>query len=201
MIYYLEDSHSGVVLMLSNDRYLISNIADGLLDVHTRMFSKMDQTSNALTKHLSKLNLETGIKVEHNELPSLVQLDTLPTVVNKLQLIQLRKPAFEHLSTQYQYMTSINIIGLGPLDIVSIQYALSNPNVIHDYASILKLTEEFAIQELSMINNSVLSEQFRIFSVCNYWKEAINKATTKEEIDSIISRLAKSFVRQGGIDD
>jgi hypothetical protein len=124
-----------------------------------------------------------------------------PDVADKLKFIQLRKPAFEKLLTQYQFVSSVNTFGFGPLDISSVKYALDNPNIIFEYAGILKTTEDFAKQELSMLYNSVMSEQFRIFAVCNYWKDTINKATTKEDIDSIILKIPKSFSLQGGIDD
>jgi hypothetical protein len=74
---------------------------------------------------------------------------------------------------------------------------LNQPNSIIEYAEIMNLTPEFAKQELSMIVNSIAEDRFRIFALCNMWREKINKCYTQADIDKLSDPMLSTFWMAG----
>ena len=192
MIYYLEDHVTYGVLLTTDDVFLMNNIRSGILDCYVRMFSTHTQTVDALTTHGSKTTNDTGIKIVPGGVFEF-SLDSHPEFKKKQELVKIRKVAFDLLLDCSRRFRTNNNYGFSEFDMAAIEYALSTPTSINEYATVMNMSPEFAQQELSMLRDSFHQDNFRIFTVCKMWKERINRCETKEEIAALLGPIRQSF--------
>jgi hypothetical protein len=193
MFYYLQDHVANAILLITEDVFLINNIKAGILDCHVYTFTHRNETVDIIEQHN---NSNYGIKLAGLGV-SEFSLDEFPDVKRKQELVNIRKPAFELLLHCANTAIAKNQYGFNDQDIDYIQHALKSPTTIAEYAQVMKLNPEFAKEELSMIVDSVFQDRFRIFTVCNMWKEQINKCVTVEEVSNITPLIKDSFVFAG----
>lgn len=189
MFYYLQDHIANAILLITEDIFLINNIKAGILDCHVYTFAHRNETVDIIEQHV---DTDYGIKIAGMGV-SKFSLDEYPDVKRKQELVRVRKPAFESLLHYANTAIAKNQYGFSEYDIGYIQHALTNPVAISEYAHLMKLNAEFAAQELTMIVDSVFQDRFRIFTVCNMWKEQINKCTTADEIADLMPLIKDSF--------
>jgi len=192
MIYYLEDHATYAVICITDDIFLISNIRDGILDCHLKVFSTESLTTETLVAHGERLTNTTGIKMSPTG-PVEFSLDAYPDLKRKQELVKFRKVAFSVLLDSSRKYRASKQYGFSSDDVTAIKYALDNPGSIAEYAQVMKLEPAFAQQELSMIVTSILQDNFRIFTICDMWKSRINQCTTADEINMLVAPIKQSF--------
>lgn len=190
MIYYLEDTATKSIVFISDDILLTNNISSGILDVYLRKLAPGPSVTT-IKDHLST-KFDTGITFGNGTLVE-VDLTDFSYTREKLRLVRLRKPLFEELLTSVQLSVASNKIGFNPGDEFYINYALANDTALEEYASVLNMSPEFAKKELTLISESVIKNNFRIFTVANFLKEKINTVYTEEEADVVKLLLKSSF--------
>lgn len=124
-------------------------------------------------------------------------LTHFPEVANKLNLIKIRQPLFEILFRQHALACCNNAYGFDAVDEIHVAWALADPLRLQEYATIMGMSVEFAQQELSMISHSINADRFRVFALCNLWREKINACTSQEQCDALREPLLKSFWETG----
>jgi len=197
MHYYLEDLASGAILLITPDLFLINNIKSGILDCHRHsLSSEYVPTINQISQHNKLTTNSTGIRFTPTGLFEF-SLDEFPEAKQKQYLVKIRLPAFKLLLESANSARSNNRYGFAPGDDLYIKEALNNPTALADYARINNIDVDFAKEELSMIVESIFIDNFRIFSVCNMWKERINKCTTEDEISKILTAIKDTFWMAG----
>lgn len=197
MHYYLEDFTVNAILLTTPNILLMNNLMSGVLDCqrHT-LLSSNTITIDKLEEHGNCSTSDTGIKFSPNGLIEF-SLDDYPEVRKKQELIKIRRPAFELLLQCSERARSNNRYGFVMGEEVYIKHALSNPNAIAEYAQVMGMSAEFAKEELSMIVDSIFLDNFRIFTVCNMWKEKINKCQTVDEVTSLLKPISDTFWMAG----
>ena len=195
MFYYLEDYASKAILYAHTDLMMITNLQSGILDVHKRILIT-GPTADKIQAHGRLPTNDTGIKFGQNTIVEF-SLENFPDAKRKQELIKLRSPLFEKLINQSRLACAQNAYGCNINDDIYIRYALNQPNSIIEYAEIMNLTPEFAKQELSMIVNSIAEDRFRIFALCNMWREKINKCYTQADIDKLSDPMLSTFWMAG----
>lgn len=191
--YYLEDLASNAILCISDNVFLINNIKSGILDSQRYSISSTyTPTIEKIQNHFNLLSNDQGLRFTPSGLVNF-SLDEFPETKQKQELVKLRFPAFQNLLNYAEVARSNNQFGFVPNEEFYIKEALGNQNSINEYANILNISPEFAREELSMIVDSIFLDNFRIFTVCNMWKERINKCTTAEEIDKIKIPMQDTF--------
>lgn len=193
MFYYLQDHVANAILLITENVFLINNIKAGILDCHVYSFAHRNETVDIIEQYNDS---NRGIKLAGLGV-SEFSLDEFPDVKRKQELVNIRKPAFELLLNCADNAIAKNQYGFNDHDIEYIQHALKSSTAIAEYATVMKLNPEFAKEELSMIVDSVFQDRFRIFTVCNMWKEQINKCVTIDEIRNVMSLIKDSFVFAG----
>jgi hypothetical protein len=153
------------------------------------------ETISQINDHLSK-HTTVGIAFGKNSLVE-VDLTNFEYTVEKIRLIKLRKSLFEELLFNVQKHTASNRIGFNFGDEIYIQYALANEAALSEYASVMNMSLEFAKKELNLISESVIKNNFRIFTVASQLKEKINKVYTDADADHIKILINKSFYTAG----
>lgn len=197
MFYYLEETDSKCVLVISDDIYLINNMASGLLDAAFRTTDNKDLAEKVMT-HMSN-NTDIGISLVKG-FPKPVSLRNFDTTAKKLKLAAIRKPCFEKLLKCVRSHTAMNKVGFNNGDEFYIQYALSNKNALDEYAEVLGMDPDFARKELTLISESALRDNFRVFTVSNLIKNKINQMTNESEIPDMIELITKAFTLYGILD-
>lgn len=187
MFYYLEDHATSAILFIHQDPYLVSNIKSGILDCYLHVLTNGEATAKLLRTHS---NPDTLLKMAPN---SLVELPITDALRKKTDCIKLRIPAFELLFESSKKYRNKNLYGFHTSDIAVIQHALTNQNKLEDYAQVMKIDVEFAKRELNMIVESVHIDQFKIFTVCNLWKQRINTCNDSDTMQKYMPLIAKSF--------
>jgi hypothetical protein len=187
MFYYLEDHATGAILFIHQDPYLVSNIKSGILDCYLHVLTNGAVTANILQTHS---NPDTVLKMAPNRLAELPITDALR---KKIDCIKLRRPAFELLLESSKKYRNKNLYGFHTSDMDVIQHALTNRNKLEDYAQVMGIDVEFAKKELSMIVESVYIDQFKIFTVCNLWKQRINDCNDFDTMQQYMPLISKSF--------
>lgn len=193
--YYLEDYTSKAILYAHTDLMLVTNLQSGILDSHKHVVIS-GPTTDKIQAHGRLSTNVTGIKFGQGTLIEF-SLSQFPEAKKKQELIKLRTPLFEKLIKQSRLACAQNVYGCDIHDDVYIRYALNQPNSIIEYAEIMNLTPEFAKQELSMIVNSIAEDRFRIFALCNMWREKINKCYAPADIDKLSDPMLSSFWMAG----
>lgn len=194
MIYYLEDSASSSIILVSDNILLVNNLSSGLLDNYLKTITHKE-TASQITDHLSK-HTNVGIAFGKNSLIE-VDLTNFEYTSEKIRLVKLRKPLFEELLFNVQRHTASNRIGFNFGDEVYIQYALSNESALSEYASVMNMSLEFAKKELKLISESVIKNNFRIFTVASQLKEKINNVKTDADVNNIKILISKAFNQAG----
>jgi hypothetical protein len=154
-------------------------------------------SANRIIDHLSQ-NTETGIAFGNGSLIE-IDLTNFQYTREKLRLINLRKPLFELLLSSVQQHNASNRIGFSPADDIYIQYALSNSEALAEYASALGMSTEFAKKELTLISDSAIKNNFRIFTVATRLKEKINSVHTVQDADAVRPLIKSAFDLAGMI--
>lgn len=190
MNYYLEDSASKAIILISDNIFLVNNISSGLLDnyLSTTVYS---ETASKIKEHLSK-HTNVGIAFGKNSLEE-VDLTDFEYTREKIRLIKLRKPLFEELLLNVHRYTASNRIGFNFGDEVYIQYALANKDALSEYATVMNISPEFAGKELKLISDSVIKNNFRMFTVASQLKEKINNVQTDIDATNVKTIISKSF--------
>jgi hypothetical protein len=195
MFFYLEDYASKAILYAHTDLMLITNLQSGILDIHKRILIG-GPTADKIQAHGRLHTNDIGIKFGQNTVVEFL-LDNFPDAKRKQELIKLRAPLFEKLLVQSRLACANNSYGFNVGDDIYIRYALNQSNCINEYAEIMNLSPEFAKQELTMIVNSIADDRFRIFAICNMWKERINKCYTQADIDRLAEPMLSTFWMAG----
>jgi len=195
MLYYLQDHASSFIIFISQNTYLINNLRSGILDCHFYSIEP-GPTANRIQEYINKEENNKGIKFSFNGLEEF-SLDEFPDVQNKQRLIKIRSKAFKVLLDHANAYRSKNIYGFYPADPFVIERALEDQNRINEYAQVMKIDPQAARSELKMIIDSIQIDQFRIFTICNMWKQKINQITTIDESEDIIKKIIKSFYSAG----
>lgn len=198
MYYYLQDPVSKAILLITSDIFLINSLKSGILDCNR---FALDATSNSPTvlkieNHFKLSNNNIGIRFTPSGLAEF-SLDEYPQIKYKQELIKIRKPAFEILLKASSISRSNNAYGFAYGDEIYIKESLNSVTAINDYARIMGINPEFAKEELAMIVDSIFLDNFRIFAVCNMWKERINRCITAEEISSLLVAIKDTFSLAG----
>jgi hypothetical protein len=196
MIYYLEDSATRSIVFISDDILLTNNVASGILDVYLRSL-KPGPSVTTIKEHLTT-KFDTGIAFSNGGFIEL-DLTDFSYTKEKLRLVRLRKPLFEELLINVQKATASNKIGFIPGEEFYIQHALRDDNALEEYALVLNMSLEFAKKELELISESVIKNNFRIFTIATLLREKINTVSNEEEADAIKLLLASYFNRAGVI--
>jgi hypothetical protein len=191
MYYYLEDYSTNAVIFVTSDVHVINNLMSGILDCH-RFVVYDDETFKILNEHGSKISNDTGIKFLKGSIEEF-SIDAFPDLKRKQELVKIRAPLFKLLLQHANRFAASNRYGFWYTDEFTIKYALSNPSMIEEYASIMNISADFAKQELTLIVDSILADNFRIFTVCNMWKERINKCNTYEDAEKLRVPIEQTF--------
>lgn len=195
MRYYLEDSETSAILCISDNLYLIENLRSSVTDCSVRSITSPIE-SLAIIKHFNKKQYVTGIKLTKSGIQEFA-LSDYPVLLKKQQLLDIQKPGLETLLSYADEYRAKNSFGFSITDLESIQYALTNPTRIEEYAQMLNVSTEFALTELTMIHESLQIDRFRVFTVCAMWKKKINQCTTTDEVSQIIECIQDSFWTAG----
>jgi hypothetical protein len=187
MFYYLEDHATAAVLFVHQQAYLVSNVKSGILDCYLHTLSDGSPSVKLLQDHSDP---NTVLRMSPT---GLVELPVTDLLRKKRDLINLRAPAFELLLTSAEKYRNKNLYGFHPTDTVLVQQALSNQHKIKDYAQVMGISEEFAKSELGMIMESVHIDYFKVFTICNLWKQRINSCETPEIMQKYMPLIAQSF--------
>jgi hypothetical protein len=192
--YYIKDHTTNGILFVSHDAYLVNNLKEGILDCycHTLVAPAQESSIGKLIEHCNKDVIDTGIKFVNNALEEFA-LDEFPILRHKQNLIKIRKPGFEKLLSDARRYRSENLHGFHSSDLDTIKSAISNQNQLNEYARIIGMSPSFAKQELSMIVESIQADQFKIFTICNLWKQRINQCESSEEIKKYIPLIWQTF--------
>jgi hypothetical protein len=193
MLYYLEDHASSALLFIHQQPYLVNNLKSGILDCYVRTFDKSYPIIETLQNHS---NVDTIFKIGPTGLIEIPITDKLRYNCN---LIKIRHPAFEVLLQAAEQYRNKNSYGFYPSDPFVINLALQDANRIDEYASVMNISSEFAKQELTMIAESIQIDQFKIFTVCNLWKQRINSCEDPATIQQYIKLIKRSFASTPGI--
>jgi hypothetical protein len=196
MIYYLEDTATRSIVFISDDILLTNNISSGILDVYLRTLAPGSNVTK-IKEHLTT-NFDTGIAFGQGALVE-VDLTNFSYTKEKLRLVRLRRLLFEELLANVQASVASNKIGFNQGDEFYIHYALTDNNALEEYASVLNMSPEFAKKELTLISESVIKNNFRIFTVATLLKEKINAVHNEEEAKVVKSLLKSSFNTAGMI--
>lgn len=194
MMYYLEDTATRSIVFITDNIFLANNMASGILDVYLRTTSP-GESVNKIKEHLST-KFDVGITFGKNSMVE-VDLTDHSYTKEKLRLVRLRRTLFEELLFGVQSATASNKFGFSPGDEFHIQYALTDDNALMEYASILNISTEFAKKELRLISESIIKNNFRIFTMATLLKEKINSVTTEDEAAYVKSLLKSSFITAG----
>lgn len=195
MLYYLQDHATSAILFIHENEYLVSNLKSGILDCYLQAM-KPSQITVELQQHSAKVDNNTGIKIVQNGTKEF-SLEQYADIASKQKLIKIRKHGFVALLEYAKQYRSKKTYGFYPTDPFVIESALADKYKISEYATIMGVTEDFAKQELRMISESMYTDQFRIFTICNFWKKKINALSTEEEMNLILPEMRKSFGSPG----
>jgi hypothetical protein len=196
MFHYLQDHATSAVLFIHQDPYLVNNLKSGILDCYSNSFTKLTGTVTELQDHCNKQINDTGIKIVPQGTTEF-SLEEFPAIAKKQELIKIRKVGFVALFEYAQQYRAKNLYGFHPADPFIIERALSDQDRIHEYATIIGISPEFAREELTMVAESIYVDQFRLLTVCNLWKKQINQTTTVEEMTQLLPRIKQSFISPG----
>jgi hypothetical protein len=187
LFYYLEDHATGAVLFIHREAYIVSNLKSGILDCYLNTFLDNSQTVNELQNHNE---ITTILKIGAS---GTIEIPVTDALRRKRDLIKLRAPAFELLLKSAEKYRNKNLYGFHPTDTVVIEQALSNQNKIGEYAQVMGISAEFAKSELNMIIDSVHTDRFKVFTVCNLWKHRINSCESTDTMQQYMTLIAQSF--------
>lgn len=197
MYYYLQDHSSKSIIFLTDDIFLANNIQSGILDCYLKFIDNYEQIK-AVIEHLEKEDvISSGIGLAPNGDIRIIDLELFDHVKEKIKLIRIRKPCFEELLTCVRKHSSYNHIGFNYGDELFIQHALRDPRALEEYAMVLGITPEFAKKELTMISESTIKDNFRIFTVSSMIKEKINQLTDPSQVEGMIKFIRNSFIFPG----
>jgi len=210
MLYYLIDQRSSSVLFGDRNKHVIIGLGSGILDsqvcvtydfeVSLAITNFVNNPGTQGIQNIQQLKGTAGLALKSRK-PDYFELKDRPNIVEKINLLKIRKPAMVTLWESYQAADLQNTHGFFN-DVYSIiDPALNDSRRIKEYASIMKITPEFAKQELSMIADSVRVDKFRMFTIYNYWQEKINKCTMENEIEILINTIQQSFWTMGFADE
>jgi hypothetical protein len=191
-MYYLQDHATAAILFIHKNPYIVNNLKSGILDCYSFSFSDYGTTVEKIQEHSNKITNETGIRIVP---PSIEEfsLDNYPEIARKQELIKIRASGFEELLACSEQYRNRNSYGFHPIDPIVIKEMLENQNRIEDYATVMGISPEFAKTELDMIVNSTFIDQFKIFTVCNLWKQRINTCEDQTTMQRYIGLIKQSF--------
>jgi hypothetical protein len=198
MIYYFFDFNTDIVLFADTDPYLVSNLAEGILNCKLGQYPLNDQLSDVLLEYSKTDATFNGIKIDFiKSQTSNVSLENFPELQYNRQLISLRYIAFKELLHNYKLCLFRSSFGFNDIDALTLNYGVTNEQCISEYARITNATAEFAKSELSLIHESVLQERFRAFTAALEFKKKINNTTTMEEINKLTMAIRNVFFNLG----
>lgn len=191
---FIQESRFRIILFADTDPFLINNLASGIIDCKVNTCDDVGY-QNIIT-HPKYGDTTHGMYFQTP--PSGGRLDTLyimqePSIQRKIELLKLRAPAMRALQKHYNEETVTNLYGFGEFDPFVIKYFLKNKIAMEECASFVKQDPEFLADELSLIVESVIDDRFRLFTVCNMWKNKINQCTTQEDIDRLLLAMLRSL--------
>jgi hypothetical protein len=208
-IFYLIDTQDMSVLFGHQNKHIVVSLGSGILGsqvcftsdlvaVHT-ILNFVNHPGQMGIQGIAPLKGSSGLKHQVRSPGSFI-LSERPQIVEKINLIKTRRPAIEVLWNSYQTAMALNTHGFFNDISIIIEPNLNNPQRIAEYASVMGISKEFALQELSMISESTKIDNFRLFTMCNYWQMKINDCTTADEINSLIDLIQQSFWSVGFAD-
>lgn len=190
--YYIVHQSSKCVLFMHENKFLVSQIQFGLLDTSVRCISDNVEWIDLLVNMQSCKNIDIGYKVEGLQLYT-INLSSWPSVIELYNQVNLRFPLFEVLFNIFNIRSARNQIGYDESHKYLLQYALSNQNCIDEYSSTMSIDKEFVKEEFQLILHSKLEEEFSLFTICEFWKEKINKCYTLDQSNKCMYHLLNNF--------
>ncbi len=191
--YYLEEHTSKCILAISEDVYLINNIRSGFDSL--LKFTEHKETAEYVKRHLEGLHT-IGITIIDDK-PIPVSLKNFEQTVENIRLVTLRKPCFEKLLQCVRNHKALNKIGFISGDEFYIQHALSNQHALEEYAQVHNISADFARKELTLLSESVIRDNFRVFTVATLLKNKINQMTDQNQVSDILDLINRSFSLYG----
>ena len=190
MYYCLKEYTLNAILSINQDVYIINNLMSGILDCQRIIID--DATGKLIEKHFVRNNLKKIIAYFPDKKIKIHDVDHYPDVEKKTKLAALRTPAFEVLLQYYRNATAHNQYGFSDFDVFNIYNAIQKNENVQEYAEIMQQDASFAKNELTLLSQSLLEDNFRIFTVCQLWKKKINKCYTQEQINNVIAQMQNS---------
>jgi hypothetical protein len=171
---------------------MVSQLQFGLVDTTVGYVKEKYEWVDLLLEMSGNKHEGIGYKIDGDQLYT-VNLKGWPIVKNLYRLTNLRIPLFEVLFNIFNIRSARNQIGYTDLHKYLINYAISNPRCVKEYAYMFDIDENFAKQELSLMVNATLEEEFSLFTICEFWKEKINKCETDEDAEKCMYHLLNNF--------
>jgi hypothetical protein len=189
IFYYITDPVSSAILYINENPYLVSALNAGILDC-------IIKTCNDEVHH-NILNLKkTGMDIKlDNNIPVITELSF--ELKRKKSLIELRAPAFQILIRGLELAKVNNILGFNDKTPQIILSVLNDNARILEYARIMDMTPEFALNELTMLSDSLNIDDFRIFTLSMFWQKKINACENVEDVKLLMEPISRSFWSSG----
>jgi hypothetical protein len=189
IFYYITDPSSSI-LYINENPYLVSALKSGVLDC-------VIKTCNESVHHdiLNLRNTGKDVKLNDNNIPEIIELN--PELKRKKNLIEMRAPAFWNLIQKLQMSQVNNILGFNDRTPQIISSILSDNNRICEYANVMGIDPEFALNELKMLSDSLIIDDFRMFTLSMFWQKKINSCETEEEVRLLREPINRSFWSAG----
>lgn len=194
-IFYINDSSSNCALVFSEDFSLIHSLYEGVIDctIEFTLPTISNEILQKIDEYLKDPSFGIILTVNNNDILKVAAYE-FPYMMEKRNLIMLRKPAMELLLYCENKLQVSNFYGFSHFDMTNIQYALEKEDLTNYYADKFKINAFSAKQELGMLFNNAMIDRFKIFTECLHWKRLINKANTQDEIEMICNTMSKSLL-------
>ena len=190
MFYYITDPFISSILYINEDLYLVSALNSGIIDCQIK-------TCNEEVYHniINLRNSMVDVKINNDNSIEIIKLS--PDLKRKKDLIEMRAPVFQVLMKKLQSAQINNILGFNNRTPQIISSILNDNNRICEYAIVMGVTPEFALNELTMLSDSLIIDDFRIFTLSMFWQKKINSCETVEKVQSLIEPIIRSFWSAG----
>jgi len=190
MYYYIQDPFTLSLLYIDHDPYLVSALNAGVLDcVIKNCNQKVYQDIIILKNNDRDVKFNKKYKLEITELSLELK--------RKKSLIEIRVPAYRLLIEKLQLAQATNILGFNKRTPQIISSMLKDNDRICEYAKIMEVSPEFALNELTMLADSLTIDDFRIFTLSMFWQKKINSCETDNDVISLMEPIRRSFWSAG----
>lgn len=190
IFYYITDPFTSSILYINENPYLVSALKSGILDC---IIKTCDE--NVHNDILMLKNTGMDVKLNDKNIPEII--DLTPELKRKKYLIEIRAPAFRNLIQKLQMAQINNILGFNDRTPQIISSILNDNNRVREYANVMGIDPEFALNELKMLSDSLNIDDFRMFTLSMFWQKKINSCETAEEVRLLTEPINRSFWSAG----